>query len=99
MSAMAFRWARRQAGLGSNEALVLRELAYRHRSDALLYPSQERLARDCDGMSMSTLGRTLRNLRAVGLVKCKRQWVRNRQHCVYTLNFDRILVRPAETSR
>ena len=72
MSHAATNWAIQQRGLKPGSKIVLWHLADRHNPDMGCFPSQERLAEDCE-MSRSTVNEHLKCLEANGLIRRERR--------------------------
>ena len=90
MSHIATTWALKIRGLKPSVKLVLFHLADRHNPDNGCFPSQERLADDCE-ISRATLNRHLDELEGKGLIKRVRRLdpSTNRQKStLYILGFE-----------
>ena len=74
MSHRATNWAIKQRGLKPATKIVLWHLADRHNPDIGCFPSQERLADECE-MSRSTLNLHLKKLENLGVVQLGRNQV------------------------
>lgn len=68
MSLKAVNWAMSQKGLKPTAKLVLLQLADRHHPAHGCFPSQSRLAEDCE-VSLSSLQRHLKALEGAGVIR------------------------------
>lgn len=90
MSNDATHWAVKQRGLKPATKIVLWHLADRHNPDSGCFPSQERLAHDCE-MSRSTVNEHLNILEAMGLIRRERRvnaQTRRQESTRYLLAFE-----------
>jgi hypothetical protein len=90
MSHQATSWAIRQRGLKPTTRIVLWHLCDRHNPDYGCFPSQQRLAHDCE-ISRSTLNLHLDRLELVGLIRrvpCIDSVTRRRKPTRYFLGFE-----------
>lgn len=72
MSHEATNWAVKQRGIGPAAKVVLWHLCDRHHPDHGCFPSQERLAEDCE-MSRASVNNQLAKLEAAGLIRRERR--------------------------
>lgn len=90
MSHKATNWAVEQRGLKPATKVVLWHLADRHNNDLGCFPSQERLAEDCE-MSRSTLNLHLNTLEERGLIRREQRWhkdTKKQKNTRYRLAFE-----------
>ncbi|WEF24623.1 helix-turn-helix domain-containing protein [Paracoccus sp. S3-43] len=90
MSNDATHWAVKQRGLKPATKIVLWHLADRHNPDFGCFPSQERLAHDCE-MSRSTVNEHLNILESMGLIRRERRvnaQTRRQESTRYLLAFE-----------
>lgn len=90
MSHKATNWAVEQRGIPPAAKVVLWHLANRHHPDYGCFPSQARLAEDCE-MSRSSLNNQLNTLEQAGLIKRQKQHdkdTKQRKSTRYILGFE-----------
>ena len=90
MSHAATNWAIQQRGLKPATKIVLWHLCDRHNPDFGCFPSQDRLAHDCE-ISRSSLNDQLAHLEAAGLLRRVSRFdpaTKRRQPTRYILGFE-----------
>jgi hypothetical protein len=89
MSGRKLEWAHRQV-MTPNCALVLHYLCWKVSDKrGFAWPSHGMIAARCNGISISTVKRCLRDLERLGAVEKKKLRVRDRWLLTYTINTDR----------